>query len=172
MGGSEVLKGKAVYTFSGKDSNVKEIEGVINNLERVAGGNLLKHNFLNDEEIKTRGFGQAHVKKAAIFPNDGYFPPYLDEELQKPVSDNGGQVQSNMQLKTILVKPDFDSTDVRVSKIQWEDTTTGSLKETKVNSIYLSLGPSMKSMKVEAPTNGNNPMLLKSFAKNLIGKMM
>merc|ERR1719312_1650142 len=68
LDGSNVLKGKAVYTFSGKDSDVQEIEGVINNLERVAGGNLLKHNYLDDQEIKTRGFGQAHVRRQPFSP--------------------------------------------------------------------------------------------------------
>jgi len=172
LDGSDVIKAKAVYTFSGKDEEVKEIQGVIKNLESIAGGNLLEHKFLKDTEIKERGFGLKHVKKAAIFPNDGYFPPYLDKELEKIVADNGGQVNSNMQLKTILVKPNSDGKDVRVSKIRWQDTATGDFKETKVNSLYVSLGPSMKNMKVETPTDGHNALMLKSFANNLVGKMM
>jgi len=94
------------------------------------------------------------------------------ESFKKTVANNGGQVCPNMQLKTILVKPNSDGKDVRVSKILWKNTETGKLEETKVNSIYLSLGPSMKTMTIENPKNGNNSLLLQKFAKNLIGQMM
>ena len=56
-----------------------------------------------------------------------------------------------MQLKTILIKPTANEDDVKVTRILWENLKTGELQSTSVNSLYLSLGPSMKSMKINAP---------------------
>ena len=39
-----------------------------------------------------------HVKKAAIFPKDGNFPPYLDQELESIIKDKGGIVSSYLIL--------------------------------------------------------------------------
>ena len=64
---------------------------------------------------------------------------------------NQFQVLDNMQLKTILVKPTPNEDDVKVSRILWENLKTGELQSTSVNSLYLSLGPSMKSMKINVP---------------------
>ena len=69
-----------------------ETEGVINNLKSIAGDELLEHQFLTKEEIAKRGYDATHVKKAAIFPKDGNFPPYLDQELESIIKDNGGNV--------------------------------------------------------------------------------
>ena len=72
-----------------------ETEGVINNLKSIAGDDLLEHHFLTKEEIAKRGYDAKHVKKAAIFPRDGNFPPYLDQELESIIKDKGGSVNVN-----------------------------------------------------------------------------
>ena len=59
-------------------------------LNSIAGADLLEHHFLSTEEITNRGYSSEHVKKAAIFPRDGNFPPYLDEEFENLIQDNGG----------------------------------------------------------------------------------
>ena len=69
-----------------------------------------------------------HVKKAAVFPRDGNFPHYLCEELETSITQSGGQVLDNMQLKTVLVKPTKEAEDIQVSKIIWEDTKTGKIR--------------------------------------------
>ena len=56
-----------------------------------------------------------------------------------------------MQLKTILIKPTANEDDVKVTRILWENMKTGELQSTSVNSLYLSLGPSMKSMQINVP---------------------
>ena len=75
-----------------------ETEGVINNLKSIAGDDLLEHHFLTKEEIAKRGYNANHVKKAAIFPKDGNFPPYLDQELESIIKDKGGIVSSYLIL--------------------------------------------------------------------------
>ena len=67
------------------------------------------------------------------------------------IQENGGQILDNIQLKTILVKPNKDKTDVEVSKIIWKNTKTGEIQSTAINSLFLSLGPSMKSLKLNIP---------------------
>ena len=116
------------------------------------------------------------MKKAAIFPNDGQFPPYNDEEYETIIQENGGQILDNMQLKTILVKPNKDKTDVEVSKIIWKNTKTGEIQSTAINSLFLSLGPSMKSLKVNIPaenmTLGTRLQNMFGINQNLIGQIM
>ena len=72
----------AVYTFSGDAGEVNSINGTIQQLHSIAGGGLLDHHFLPESDIKSRGLNPSHVKMAAVFPNDGNFPPYLDTELE------------------------------------------------------------------------------------------
>lgn len=111
-----------------------------------------------------RGYDAGHVRKAAIFPKDGNFPPYLDEELEKLIKAKGGQVSDNVQLTRILVRPDGED-DVRVSRIVCRDARTGEEFTRAVNSLYLSLGPSMKSMVVD-------PAAATGTSRNLMQKMM
>ena len=91
--------GDAIYTFAGTDAEVAQTEGVINNLKSMVheeggdkGEDLLEHHFQSREEIGARGYDAGHVRKAAIFPKDGNFPPYLDDELEKLIQAKGGQV--------------------------------------------------------------------------------
>ena len=81
-------------------------------------------------------------------PKDGNFPPYLDEELERSIRDRGGQVGDNVQLMKILVQPCGED-DVRVTKIVCKDTKTGEVYTRAVNSLYLSLGPSMKLLTID-----------------------
>ena len=101
---------------------------------------MLDHQFLSKEEIAARGYDSEHVKQAAIFPKDGVFPQYLDQALEDIVTDNGGNVLDHMQLKEAA----NGGEDIQVSKIVWENTKNGEISMTSINSLYLSLGPSMK----------------------------
>ena len=116
------------------------------------------------------------MKKAAIFPNDGQFPPYNDEEYETIIQENGGQIFDNMQLKTILVKPNKDKSDVEVSKIIWKNTKTGEIQSTAINSLFLSLGPSMKSLKLNIPPEylslGARLKMIFGINQNLLSQMM
>ena len=82
----------------------------------------------------------------------------------------------HMQLKTILVKPNAKEDDVNVTKIIWENTKSGQLESTAINSLYLSLGPSMKSltvnMKPEFMSFGSRLQNIFGINQNLIGQMM
>ena len=96
--------GDAIYTFAGTDAEVAQTEGVINNLKSMVHDNksdLLEHHFQSREEIGARGYDAGHVRKAAIFPKDGNFPPYLDEELEKLIKDRGGQVCGQSEVSII-----------------------------------------------------------------------
>ena len=81
-----------------------------------------------------------------------------------------------MQLKKILIKQNNEKDDVEVTKIIWEDTKTGKTETTPVNSLYLSLGPSMKSLSLNIdPGSMSFSARLKSMfglKQNLIGQMM
>ena len=117
-----------------------------------------------------------HIKKAAIFPKDGNFPPYLDEELESLIQEKGGKVLDQMQLKKILIKQNNEKDDVEVTKIIWENTKTGKMETTPINTLYLSLGPSMKSMTLDIdPGSMSFSARLKNkfgLKQNLIGQMM
>ena len=171
--------GDAIYTFAGTEEEMQTTTNVINNLKSISGDDLLEHYFLSEEEISKRGYDSSHVKQAAIFPKDGIFPPYLDDALETLVKDKGGQVLDHMQLKTIYVKPQETAEglqdDVQVSRILWENTKTGEMNSTPINSLYLSLGPSMKSLTVNVPNEFQSLGLrLQNMFNggNLMGKMM
>ena len=117
-----------------------------------------------------------HIKKAAIFPKDGNFPPYLDEELESMIQKKGGKVLDHMQLKKILISFNEEKDDMEVTKIVWESTKTGEIKTTPINSLYLSLGPSMKSLtlniKSESMSFSARMQRMFGLNQNLIGQMM
>ena len=132
--------GDATYVMS----ETSDVDGIFDNLTNIAGEDLMEHRYCSKEEIERRGYNSDHVKKLAIFPRDGNYSPYLDRELDRIVENGGGEVCDRMALKKILVKPTWEGDDVRVTRIVWEDTTTGELNYTLVKSLYLSLGPSMR----------------------------
>ena len=132
---------------------------------------MLDHQFLSKEEIAARGYDSEHVKQAAIFPKNGVFPPYLDQALEVIVTDNGGNVLDHMQLKEAA----NGGEDIQVSKIVWENTKNGEISMTSINSLYLSLGPSMKFLTVNLPPHLKSlgTKLKTSFGgANLLGQMM
>ena len=57
--------------------------------------------------------------------------------------------------------------DIQVSKIVWENTKNGEISMTSINFLYLSLGPSMKCMRVNLP-----PHQQSLGDVNLLGQMM
>ena len=59
---------------------------------------------MSDQEIAERGYDTAHVKKAAIFPKDGNFPPYLDEEFENFIQENGGMWFSTNRKNVIQIQ--------------------------------------------------------------------
>ena len=148
----------AIYIFTGSEAEVGESEDVVSNLKSIvrneSNDDLLENRFLSNEELTQRGYNLACAKKGAIFPNDGQFPPYLNEEIEKIIQDGGGEVSDRMQLERILVRPQGND-DVKATKIVWKDTKTGEQHITPINSLYLSLGPSMKSLSVESDDDFN-----------------
>ena len=65
--------------------------------------------------------------------------------------------------------------DIQVSKILWENTKNGEISMTSINSLYLSLGPSMKFLMVKLPPHLKSLgiKLKTSFGGvNLLGQMM
>ena len=145
--------GDAIYIFTGTEAEVEESEAVVSNLKSIVNNerndDILENTFLSREEIAQKGYNLACAKKAAIFPNDGQLPPYLGEELEKIIQDGGGEVSDRLQLERILVRPQGND-DVKATKIVWKDTKTGDQHITPINSLYLSLGPSMKSLIVDS----------------------
>ena len=101
------------------------------------------------------------------FPQDGYIPPFVDSMLEEIVETEGGRTEGSLRIKKILVTPaGWD--DTRVSQVinllmflpinieypcqvVFENVVTGAEKMTPVKSLYLSLGPSMRTMKVLTP---------------------
>ena len=43
----------------------------------------------------------------------------------------------SMQLKKILINQNHENDDVEVTKIIWEDTKTGKMETTPINSVFL-----------------------------------
>ena len=105
------------------------------------------------EEIAARGYPEDFVIQQSEFPLNGYFPPYVCEELDNLVIRKGGQVRENMRLEKLFVSPSSqDCDDVRVVKAQFKNVENNQTEIVPVNTIYMSLGPSMREMNV----NGKN----------------
>ena len=100
--------------------------------------------------------------------------------MESLIQGKGGKILDYMQLKKILVKPMVDKNDIKVTRIIWQNRQTGKTQMTPINSLYLSLGPSMKSMTVNfsPEVTSFSAMLQKVFGipfgspQNLIGQMM
>ncbi|ESO92648.1 hypothetical protein LOTGIDRAFT_233083 [Lottia gigantea] len=141
----------ALSVFLGSKKEVAETASVFNHIKRDAGGNILEYRFLHVDEIKERGYDPNFVPKAAAFSNDGYLPPYIGTDMLKMIRDEGGFVNEKLQLLKILVQLEKNG-DVTVTKIVWKHTESGEIKTTPVNTLYLSLGPSMKRLEVCQPS--------------------
>jgi len=144
---------KALHLHVGGIDGLKEANGVFKRLISVCGDSV-EHKKLTETELAERGYDTNFVKQALEFPNDGYIPPYVDGMLETMVRDVGGKVEDSLRLKKILVTHiGGDENDTRVSKVVFENVIDGSEKVIPVKSLYLSLGPSMRSMKVANPNN-------------------
>jgi len=159
----------ALYTFMGGEKDVEETQSVVNSLTEIGGEKLLDHQYLSKEEIADRGYNPDVVKRAAVFPKDGNFPPYLDGQMESLITEEGGQVWDNMVLEKILVSPTEDGSDAKVTRVAWKNTVTGEIQTIGVNSLYLSLGPSMKKLEVNLPANYNPAKLGLNSFKNSLG---
>jgi len=139
-----------------KDDGFVETNKVFKRLASVA-GDKVKHRKLTDEEMIERGYDPKFVRQALEFPNDGYIPPYVDGMLEEMVREGGGDTIGNMKLSRILVSPS-ENGDVKVTQVVWNNSLTGKECATPVKSLHLSLGPSMRNLKVVVPQNQGNPL--------------
>ena len=89
--------------------------------------------------------------QAIDFPNDGYYPPYMGEELESLIQAAQGQVHSGLKLRKIFVVSTADGRDTRVSRVVVERRTDSQLLSIPVKSLYLSLGPSNMAVNVIPP---------------------
>merc|ERR1719204_3049317 len=138
-------------------------------IEEQTAAATMNHAYLTKEEIADRGYNPDVVKRAAVFPKDGNFPPYLDGQMESLITEEGGQVWDNMVLEKILVSPTEDGSDAKVTRVAWKNTVTGEIQTIGVNSLYLSLGPSMKKLEVNLPANYNPAKLGLNSFKNSLG---
>jgi len=95
--------------------------------------------------------------------------PGIADRMQKEITEEGGQVWDNMVLEKILVSPTEDGNDAKVTRVAWKNTSTGEIQTVGVNSLYLSLGPSMKKLEVNLPANYNPAKLGLNSFKNSLG---
>ena len=130
---------------------------VLKHLAKVA-GEATRHRKLGKEEVTARGYPPQTVE----FPHDGYIPPYVDGMLEDLVTGEGGDVKSGLRLRKILVAHRDD--DIHVTRAEFENLKTGTTESVAIRSLYLSLGPSMRTLNlVSAGTN---------VKKNLLEHMM
>ena len=98
----------------------------------------------------------SHFKQAVEFLNDGYFPPYIGEEMEEVIRGSDGTVDGGLRLKKVFVEPTQWGDDAKVSRIICERLATKTLVSFRVKSLYLSLGPSNLSVDVIPPAAGGN----------------
>ena len=140
---------RALRTHVGEGKG-NEISSAYEGLKRYSREHLEMRK-MSKSEIEARGYDTNLVTEGGEFPYDGYFPPYMDRELEKKVEQSGGTVNGNMLLKKILVASTGSNGDCEVTRIVWENTENGREMETPVNELYLSLGPSAKQILLKPP---------------------
>ena len=99
-------------------------------------------------EIPCDGFGN-EVMEVLDFPHDGLIAPMVIENLRQTLAERTNCLDVNdvsrhsFQLTKLYVKRDpLDSKRIRVSSVEWIDTTTSTRSRTTVNHLFVSLGPS------------------------------
>lgn len=157
---SDMGLGAALHLHLG-DNGLDEENNVIGHLSKVA-GDLIRHRRVSEQELTARGYNTDYVKQALEFQHDGYMPPYVDGMLEQMVKDEGGNSRGGLRLRKILVVQKDD--DIHVTRAVFENLVTGSEETVDVRSLYMSLGPSMRTLKV-LPTNS-------SVTKNMMQHMM
>ena len=142
-------------------------------LERVVGPGHLEFRPLSESEITSRGYDSQYMVSLIERPLDGALLMDIDEKFECDIEQNGGVVKDRSRLKSIRVKPTDNGQDCVVTKVVWEDSVTGQESVTAVNTLHLSLGPSMKELLVTYH-RGSPFFKRKSIfqKKNLMSKMM
>ena len=124
---------------------------------------------VSPEEVSARGYDPNFVLRGEVRHQDGTISMAADVKFEEDILKHGGTVQSNLKLVKILVIPSGYQ-DCEVSRVVWEDTKTGEQTTTNINTLYISLGPSMEKLMV---MNGKNSWLGNLFPqKNLIETIM
>jgi len=131
-----------------KSTNAMEINEVFKSVADDVDP-YMEHIPLGKEKLRERGYDTDFVKQAFEFPRDGYFTPCVGEVLENIIVEGGGELRSNWRLKKILCKR-LSGDEAIASRVVWEKTDTGETFETKVNSLYLSLGPSASLKSVDS----------------------
>ncbi|UJR12687.1 hypothetical protein I4U23_016861 [Adineta vaga] len=100
------------------------------------------------DEISSDGFGD-ELTQVLDFPKDDMIAPMVMENLKEILAkltdhmDVNEISRKNFQLKKIHVIPhSYDSKSVRVSAVEWLDTTSLKRHRMTVNHLFISLGPS------------------------------
>ena len=169
----------ALHFQVGSEADRKMINRVFEILTRIA-GKYVESKRLSKDEILSRGYDGTFVKQAVEFVNDGYFPPYIGEEMEEVIRAAGGKADGGLKLKKVLIEPTEGGEDARVSRIICERIPTKKLVSFRVKSLYLSLGPSNLSVDVIPPSinkGGNGGNLLEKVEEsvnktNLLNPMM
>ena len=131
------------------DGEAEDAKEVIRKLQKVANGAIDNHK-LTKEELADRGYNNNIIDEGLEFPNDGYIPPYTDGVLENMITNGGGEISSSMKLQKILVSP-TDNGDCKATRIVWKHELDNKQYTTPVNSLFLSLGPSMRKLRVVPP---------------------
>jgi len=137
---------KAVHVHVGDDATLVETNNVFEHLKEVA-GDLVENVKLTEEEIEARGYDSSFVKQVLEFPRDGYIPPYVDGMIEDMIVRRGGSHLTSAKLTKIYVAPTNDD-DCRVTRIVLRDDNGRDLT-LPVRSLFLSLGPSMRSLQIQ-----------------------
>lgn len=139
---------KCTYVQLGSEEGLDWINSTFKRLDRV-GGKYVTSFKNTKEEIAARGYPEDFVIQQSEFPLNGYFPPYVGDELEKLVTNKGGSVRDNLRLQKLYVNPtNQNCDDVKVVKAQFENVQTGETEIIPVKSVFMSLGPSMRELKV------------------------
>lgn len=104
------------------------------------------------QEISCEGFG-SEVVQVLNFPNDGLVAPMIIETLKKQLTENSKLAEPELQtsistggfqLKKLFVKPISSNirSRLRVVRIEWMNTITGSTHSMSADRLFISLGPS------------------------------
>ena len=143
-------------------------------MEEIVGRKMIEERVLSKQETLARGYDPGYVFNLTERPGSGAFPMSIDEDMEQDIIRGGGEVRSQSRLVSVLVKPVRGGEDCQVTRVRWEDTVTGQMSTTVVNSLIISLGPSMATLRVkQADSKSWLGRLSKVFQpSNLMEKMM
>ena len=111
---------------------------------------------LTSIELQTRGYYGLEDFSAAVQPNDAYFLPTSDIMLEKMIEEGRGKVVAGYRLSKVLCEQTPNGCDVRARRVIVENTKTGDSMAIPINTLYLSLGPSMRKLLVNTTSKTVN----------------